>query len=287
MLIWDRTAMNRQDFSRDAPLLDVEIDDFDTRSYREEGSHPTGINDTRMRLPTRYDISKYYLRNRRNPERGRWRRKSPEDLPDISDDFEWQITYSFPSTLRNPETAKGAYGGAHVTFRRLYLILCEHFNGGNYFIDDYFDTVYPYTVKPEVDDKLESIKAYLLDYAEAEFADAVVTKAGTFDRRYKVNRGMKARLRRYESFAQEWEDSYGEELASMIKNDIIECMKSGQLQLECIPHVNAESTLKKRRRAGLNEEPVFLATSQLIESLQLYVRIGGNRQWRTSQGILV
>lgn len=279
--------MNRRDFSRDAPLLDVEIDDFDTRSYREEGSHPTGINDTRMRLPTRYDISKYYQRNIRNPERGKWRRKATGDLPDISDDFDWQITYSFPSTLRNPETAKGSYGGAHVTFRRLYLILCEHFNGGNYFIDDYFDTVYPYTIKPDVDDVLDKVKRELLDYAEEEFASAVATSSGTFDKRYKANRGMKAKLRRYELFAQAWEDSYGEELASMIKNDIIECMVSGQLQLECVPHKNTKETKDKRRRAGLSEEPVFMATAQLIESLQLYVKIGGNRQWQTSQGILV
>ena len=63
--------MIRHDYSKDASLLDVEIDDFDTQSYREEGNHSTGINDNRMRLPTRYDIAKYYLRNKRNKERGK------------------------------------------------------------------------------------------------------------------------------------------------------------------------------------------------------------------------
>ena len=279
--------MIKHDYSKDISLLDVEIDDFDTQSYREEGSHPTGINDDRMRLPTRYDIAKYYLRNKRNKERGKWRRKAESFLPDISDDFDWQITYTFPNTLRNPKTSAGSYGGKNVTFRRLYLILCEHFNGGRYFIDDYFDTVYPHTVKPEVDAKLALIKSELLDYANEEFEGAVLTKSGNFDKRYKINRGMKAKLNRYESFAQSWENSYGEELASMIKNDIVNCMISGQLQLECVPHKNTKETKAKRRRAGLSEEPVFMATAQLIESLQLYVRIRGNRQWETNQGILV
>ena len=119
--------MNKVDYSKDAELLDVEITDYDTVNGND-----TGINDTRMRLPRRYDIVKYYKRNKRNTERGQWRKKaSPIDF---ADDFDWQITYSFPSTLRNPKTAKGSYGGRTVTYRRLYLILCEHFNGGRYFI---------------------------------------------------------------------------------------------------------------------------------------------------------
>ena len=279
--------MNRVDYSKDAPLLDVEIDDFDTKSYREEGYHPTGINDDRMRLPTRYDIAKFYLRNKTNPERGKWRRKRPEGMPDISDDFDWQITYSFPNTIRNVRTPNGSYGAKHVTYRRLYLILCERFNGGNYFIDDYFDTVYPNTVKPEVDATLAKIKAELLALANEEFAGAVLTKSGNFDKRYNVNKGMKAKLKRYEQFAKEWENSYGEELASLIKNDIISCMESGQLQLECIAHLNSDVTMKKRKSAGLSTEPVFVATSRLINHIQLYVNIRGNRQWKTEQGILV
>lgn len=279
--------MNRVDYSKNASLLDVEIDDFDTQSYMEFGEHPTGINEERMRLPTRYDIAKFYKRNKRNPEKGYWVRKTAEAMPDISDDFDWQITYTFPATLRNPKTAQGSYGGKHVTFRRLYLILCERFNGGKYFIDDYFDTVYPHTAKPEVDLLLHDVKSELLSVAEAELEGAVSTKAGTFDKRYKANRGMQARLNRYESFAKAWEADKGEEVARIIKDDIINCMMSGQLQLECVTHGNSPETKKRREKAGLSSEPVFFATAQLIESIQLYVTLGGNKQWRTKQGILV
>jgi len=276
--------MIRHDYSYDSieteGMSSEEILDYDTKYHNW-----TGINFDRMRLPTRYDISKYYKRNIRNTERGQWKRK--EEQLNFSKDFDWQITYSFPNTLRNPKTSAGSYGGRHVTFRRLYLILCEHFNEGRYFIDDYFETVYPNTVKPEVDASLNRIKMDLLDYASEELSGAIATKSGEFDLRYKVNRGMRAKRRRYEAFASAWEEAEGEYLAKMIKDDIINCMMSGQLQLACIMHDNSPETVRRRVRAGLSKEPVFFATAQLIESIQLYVKLGGNKKWRTKQGILV
>ena len=106
--------MIKPNFSADVkPLLAWEIDDFDTQSYKLYGEHPTGINDGRMRLPTRYDIAKFYKRykktigKKRAGEYGTWEKKKKEDLPNISKDFEWQITYSFPSTLHNNRTEIG------------------------------------------------------------------------------------------------------------------------------------------------------------------------------------
>lgn len=275
--------MIKPNVTKNAELLDIEIFDSDTKDENE-----TGINDDRMRLPNSYDISKYYKRNRRNREKGKWVKKSDDELLDFSSDFDWQITYKFPNTVRNNKTHLGAtYGGANVTFRRLYLILCERFNGGNYFIDDYFDTVYPHTVKKEIDLELNNIKKDLLPVAEDYLDGAVAKKNGNFDKRYKSNRGMKSKLKEYESFARAWEDNEGVYLAKIIKDDIINCMISGQLQMECISHLDSSETKRRRAKAGLSKEPVFLATAQLIESLQLFVRIGGNKQWQTKQGILV
>ena len=295
--------MNKIDYSKDAKLLDVEIDDFDTKDYEETGSHPTGINVSRMRLPTRYDIAKFYKRLKRNSyvydedgnliarrkgEYGHWKKKKPEDLPDISDDFDWQITYSFPAIIRDNVTDSGKqYGGKHVTFRRLYLILCERFNGGDYFIDDYFDTVYPYTVKPEVDLRLDEVKEFLVSKAEDILDDAIVTKRGTLDARYKINKEVKRNLASYKQFAQAWEDREGESIARLIKEDIIESMKSGQLQARCVNHINDIETTRQRIKKGLEPYPVFVATARLIDSLQLFVKIGGKGTWRTKQGILV
>jgi len=278
--------MTKTNYSKDAELLEVEIDDFDTASFTETGSHPTGINDFRMRLPNRYDIAKFYKRNRRNRERGTWKNKS--EPINFSKDFDWQITYSFPAIIRDNSTPNGStYGAPHMTYRRLYLILCERFNGGDYFIDDYFDTIYPHTVKAEVDKELNKIKEDLLDVAGYMLEGAVATSKGKLDARRKINRGMKAKIREYESFAREWEESEGERLADLIKDDIIRSMETGELQAKCISHINDIDTTRERIKQGLDPYPVFVATKRLIEHIQLFVKIGGNKKWRTRQGILV
>lgn len=297
--------MTKTNYAKDAELLDLEIDDFDTSDYDTTGSHPTGINVSRMRLPNRYDIAKFYQRLkrdskvigangeiivRRKGEYGHWKNKKAENLPDISDDFDWQITYSFPSTIRDNTTETGHfYGGKHVTFRRLYLILCERADLGNgdYFIDDYFDTVYPYTVKPEVDAELREVKEFLISQAEDVLEGAVVTKRGRLDARYKVNKEIKKNLKSYQKFARAWEDKAGERVAKMIKDDIIYCMESGQLQAKCIQHINDIETTRQRIQKGLPPYPVYVATKRLINSIQLYVKIGGKGTWQTKQGILV
>jgi len=288
--------MISMNFSKDAELLDYERFDYDTID-----EHATGINESRMRLPTRYDISKYYKRNvrdsyalgdngrivkRNKGEYGQWKNKAEEDLLDFSDDFDWQITYSFPDTRRNNITSNGKeYGSRNVTYRRLYLILCEHFNNKEYFVDRYFNDVYPETMKSEIDSRLDEIKRDLLDVASSELEGAVATKSGGLDKRYKVNKGMKARIVKYEKFAQQWEDNEGIELARLIADDIKRSLAIGRIPLN---HAfDSEETKRRRHNAGLGEEPVFYATSDLIDHIQLYVKIGGNRKWKTSQGILV
>lgn len=273
--------MARKDFSKNAPLLEAEIYDFDS-DFKE-----TGINEDRMRLPTRYDISKFYERNKTpssydemgNPryEKGKWKKKA-EQL-DFSEDFDWQITYKFPETLHPNKTEAGAlYGGSFVTYRRLYLILCEHFNGGNYFIDEYFEKEYPSRMKETVDKSLAVIKEDLLDVASSMLEDYV-------DEEGNLLRGGKTRIREYEKFAREWEENESPFIANLIKEDIITCVTSGILP--CQAFENSAETRKKRVKAGLEPSPRFTATEKLIRSLQLFVTIGGNKKWRTSQGILV
>ena len=260
------------DYSKDVtPLLREEVHDYDTRNLNE-----TGINDGRMRLPTRYDIAKFYKRNVRNRgkhragEYGQWLKKDEEDLLDFSDDFDWQITYAFPDRFRNSNVNGANYGGSNVTLRRLYLILCEHFNDHQYFIDQYFDEVYPFTIKPEVDKRLDVIKADLIDVANYELAGGVSQK----------------KIRDYEKFAREWEDYESPEIADMIKEDIISCVTSGQLPCQ-FASMPSESTQIKRLKAGLSPLPIFSATEQLIRSIQLFVKIRGNKKWQTQSGTLV
>ena len=287
--------MRKSDYSKNVIetdyMLDNELIDYDTMAHNW-----TGINDNRMRLPDRYDIAKFYKRNKRpssydefgNPryEKGKWVAKAEEDLPDISDDFDWQITYNFPAEIHNNiSPLNKIYGGAHVTYRRLYLILCERFNGGEFFVDEYFNSVYPSSwVKDTVDVELNNLKDELVYYAEDLTEGAKITKRGTLDRRAKVNRGMKARLKEWESFAREWEEEKGFELAEIIKEDIIRALGNGEIPLN---HTMANSTREKRVQAGYDSEPLFYAMGDLIEHIQLYVKIGGNGKWRTEQGLVV
>ena len=285
-------TIRKSDYSKNAELLDWEAYDYDTRDV-----HETGINDNRMRLPNRYDIAKFYKRNKRpssydefgNPryEKGQWTKKAEEDLPDISDDFDWQITYNFPSEIHNNiSPLNKVYGGAHVTYRRLYLILCERFNEGEFFVDEYFNSVYPSSYAKEVVDvELNNLKDELLYYLEDLTEGAKITTRGTLDKRAtKVNRGMTSRIREWESFAREWEEEKGYELAEIIKDDIIRALGNGEIPLR---HTMSAGTKKKRIQVGYEPEPLFFAMGDLIEHIQLYVKIGGNGKWRTDQGLVV
>ena len=284
--------MRKSDYSKNAELLDWEAYDYDTRDV-----HETGINDNRMRLPNRYDIAKFYKRNKRpssydefgNPryEKGQWVKKSEEDLPDFSDDFDWQITYNFPSEIHNNiSPLNKIYGGAHVTYRRLYLILCERFNEGEFFVDEYFNSVYPSSyAKEAVDVELNNLKGELLYYLEDLTEGAKITTRGTLDKRAtRVNRGMASRIKEWEDFAREWEEEKGYELAEIIKDDIIRALGNGEIPLR---HTMSAGTKKKRIQVGYEPEPLFFAMGDLIEHIQLYVKIGGNGKWRTDQGLVV
>ena len=275
--------MSKSNYSKNEELLDWEIYDYDTQDV-----HETGINKKRMRLPERYDISRYYKRNKRNPERGKWVKKNENEIPEFTDaDFNWQITYSFPSDLHNNVTELGRkYGGENITYRRLYLILCEAFNGGEFFVDEYFNSVYPKSwVKERVDVELNNLKDELTYYASDLLEGAVATRKGELSKKHSVvNRGMKSRIREWKAFARQWEEEKGEELAEIVAEDIKRALEVGEIPLNM---KLSERTKKLRRYAGLNDTTVFYATGDLIDHIQLFVKIGGTGKWKTEQGLLV
>ena len=290
----DSHQLREVNYSKNTKLLPEEITDFSTLF-----PHPTGINRNRMRLPTRYDISKFYQRNKRpssydedgNPryEKGKWMKKSGRQMPEFtSEDFDWQITYSFPNEIHPNITPIGkAYGAKNMTFRRLYLILCERFNGHIYFIDHYFDEIYPTSwVKEEVDVALHNAKDELMFYLEDIIEGARVTKKGKLDRRVKSYASYAEAINEWSDFARKWEDNIGADLAEKISYDIQTRLENGELGL--IKTGLEDSTRARRRYAGVpTDDTVFYAMGSLIESLQLYVKIGGTGKWKTEQGLVV
>lgn len=291
--------MIREDFSENAELYANEFYDFDTVDY-----NTTGINYGRARLPSRYDISKYYKRRQRNRykrvtnfegeeekvlfrkgEDGKWLDKNSEDLLDFSRDFDWQITYEFPSTLHPNTTFLGKrYGGKNVTYRRLYLILCERFNGGEYFIDEYFNSVYPFTAKERVDLLLESYKEDVLRDIDFNFSYLRRTKSGNINKRQLNSKKLKTRVESFEYNKSIMQEELEERIAYTIKKDIENSLILGTLPLK---HINSADTERRRKQAGIESDSVFYAMGNLIKSLQLYVKIGDKQSWKTSLGIQV
>ena len=279
----DVHTLDKLDYSSNAKLLPEEITDFSTKF-----PHPTGINRNRMRLPDRYDISKVYKRIG-NRGRGKWVDKKPSKLPDFtSEDFDWQITYNFPDEIHpNITPISKAYGAKNMTYRRLYLILCERFNGHVYFIDNYFETIYPSSwVKEEVDVALHNAKDELIYYLEDLTEGAKITKRGALDKRQRGYGNYAEALNDWSDYAREWEDGVGADLAEKITYDIQTRLENGELGL--IKTGLETSTKGRRRYAGVpTDDTVFYAMGSLIESLQLEVKIGGTGKWKTEQGLVV
>lgn len=203
------------------------------------------------------------------------------------EDFDFQITYKFRAGIRRIMFNGVKYGAPNMTFRRLYELLCQHFNDGNYFIEQYFESVYPANgMKEYVDAELEEVRMYLTSIAESYIGNVRIKADGTLDRRYKDNKGLKTRLRAYEKFAKQWENVKGKEIAERIKEDIISSLATGVIPLS--KTWLAKETINKRIVAGLDSPlSVFYASGQLINNLILYVRIGGTGNWETKQGLMV
>ena len=197
-----------------------------------------------------------------------------EELLD-TEDYEWALTYQFSSNTRNPLTPSGRpYGNYDMTFRRLYIILCEKFNMGDYFIDEYFKSVYPYTMKEQVEARLKSDKEGYLEMVSEMHGR--ITKAGRLDRRSRANKEL-------EYLSQEVMQSDADEVAQWVKDDIKSCLATGIIPL----NFNlSDVTIEYREALGLGGEPEFYATGRLIDDLRIFFRLE-KKEWKTQTGIMV
>lgn len=209
--------------------------------------------------------------------------KMPEDFlysvdTDVLDleSYEWKLTYQFSSNFRDPyQQGIGQYGSPNLSFRRLYIILCEHFNHA-YFIDDYFINVYPSTMKETVETRLENTKKAFLELVEEAIQQTRITKDNKLDMRYKMNRELN-----------EWSDTIADEeadeLARMVKEDIKNSLASGRIPLK---FNLSDNTMKIRRELGISSNKEFFATEQLIDDLRIFFSLE-KKGWQTKQGIMV
>jgi hypothetical protein len=196
---------------------------------------------------------------------------------------QFQIVYNFSSGRRDSTFMRrdgkgvGSYGapvrkGESFSYRMLYEMLCTAYNGGVYFIDTYFEFVFPLR---RVGRRYAALMDELRAKLDAEFAMRTANlprrKDGVRpDMRY-ATRGFRLKDFRV------WEDAAVSgayrELAEAIRTDIITCLSSGNLPLR--RQKAAQATVKTRKRyLGMKSFTLFFyASGRLIEHLNIYVNV--------------
>jgi hypothetical protein len=191
-----------------------------------------------------------------------------------------QITYSFPVTHRDGIKATVGkfagtrvwYGSERFTFRQLYDFLCSRFNGGERFVDAYFQAVFPYS---GVGRRFKQFESRMYADLNAEYQtrwDAALsrkqTKLGEPDLRTTEGRLL---LKDFDLWRQARVSSELERFRRDIRDEIIQCLSTGRIPL--IKAGNEPATMELRRSLGLYSQHVFYASGRLIESIEIDIRM--------------
>jgi hypothetical protein len=186
-----------------------------------------------------------------------------------ADSKNFQVTYSFPVRVRSNIFNGKKYGAANVTMRQLYDFLCSKYNGGERFVDTYFDYIFPASPAGRMftEFRAETARMVNTEYKRITAAAARrTTKAGAPDKRTREWHAVKD--------FRVWRDGLFigklEALHKIIKREIIQYLSIGKIPLRFTP---ARETLKIRTELGLAVPYGFFASGHLIESLQLSIRI--------------
>jgi hypothetical protein len=191
---------------------------------------------------------------------------------------DFQITYSFSRRVRVNTfhyaglfgSSKHEYGAPNITFRQLYDFLCREYNGDERFVDTYFNQVFPGS---PVGREFAALEGDLRDALNTEYYERVMaamerktTRAGLPN--------LTTREGRYVKEFDVWKDAVIarrlEQLREDIRQEIIGCLSTGRIPLQ---HRNSEVTRKARARIGLAAQPVFFASGQLVNDIQIDVRM--------------
>jgi hypothetical protein len=189
-----------------------------------------------------------------------------------------QITYSFPSERREGlASAAGKFAGIRVwygserfTFRQLYDFLCSRLNGGERFVDVYFQSIFPHSA---VGKRFKAFEQRMYAELNAEYEERwraafnrKQTKAGEPDMR--TREGM--RLKDFPFWRQ---GSVASELGRFrrdVRDEIVQCLSTGRIPLN---HANTLATMTLRASLGLDSKHVFYASGRLIESIEIDIRM--------------
>jgi hypothetical protein len=186
-------------------------------------------------------------------------------------DTDFQITYSF--STRKRISTKGVvynYGAPDVPFRQLYDFLCTAYNGGERFVDTYFQRVFP---RSPAGRQFKNFETMIRDAMNAEYFDRYMaamarrtTKAGALHKATE-----KKLIRDFSVWKNNLVAKTLKEFNHDIRKEIIEKLKHGEIPLKM--EALDETTIKARKDAGITSRTVFYATGQLIHDIQIDIRV--------------
>lgn len=197
---------------------------------------------------------------------------------DIMERERFQLSYSFPRRRRvntvgisaSPDTRVKEYGINGITFRQLYDFLCEQYNGGERFVDTYFSQVFPQSPVGrefrlfEADTRKELWNEYNARRKAA--LERKRTKTGRADLRTREG----ARLKDFGVWRKRVLLDRLDQFSGEIRRDIIACLSNGRIPLN---HLNHYVTMSRRMKLGLDSRHVFYASGQLINSIEVDIRM--------------
>lgn len=200
-------------------------------------------------------------------------RYNPDSLS--LDKFNLSVSYTFSSGVRlnnfmlsTGETIR--FGADNMTYRRLYIILCECFNSGVRFIDTYFDTCFgPHMGRRarEISNKVK--RSYKEHDAAVEAAIAMA--------KWRKDGEMKKSSKGYKLWAslQSWKpiDVKADlrEFSLAVKADIKRCLAIGLVPMSFKGH--SQYSINLRERLGYVPVTAFYASGQLIDHVTLYFKV--------------
>lgn len=190
----------------------------------------------------------------------------------------YQITYSFSSAIRKNlfrthTGKKRAYGRPGVSFRLLYDFLCKNFNGGEYFIDNYFKDIFK---SRSVYERFVGLNDTVMEDMRNEYAEIYDRlprrKDGLPDRRYAITKEYVKSLKTWSKASLR---NTASRIAEEVRRDIKACLSTGQMPLK--KQAVSEATMRERAKFSImNRTQFFLASGQLIDNLRIYVAIRGD-----------
>jgi hypothetical protein len=193
----------------------------------------------------------------------------------------FQISYSFSrdrrtdvlSILGRFSGVRVSYGSPRFTFRQLYDFLCARFNGGERFVDVYFQVIFPSSAAGREFKQFERLVCGELGQEyRSRWAEAMArrqTGSGSPDLR--TTQGM--RLKEFDAWKKAHVREALRELDRFrrdVRSEIIQCLSTGKIPLN---HVNKAETMRVRRDLGLDSEHEFYASGKLIEHIDIDIRM--------------